>query len=102
MSPTDLVQLYAPLVGLIGLAFWVGALSQRVRTLERDVADLKSDGDDELTVRDRLTVLETKFDIASDDLKSIKRVMEGVQRQLGNILTNGRQNLEFPASDRRP
>lgn len=41
MSPADLIQLYAPLAGLVALAFWVGSLSQRVKGLEVAAADNK-------------------------------------------------------------
>lgn len=95
MTVTELVQLYAPLLGLLVLAFWVGSLSQRVVTLERDVGELKRDGEGEVTIRDRLTALETKFDIASGDIKSIKRGMDGVQRQLGNLMTTKSHSVEL-------
>jgi hypothetical protein len=36
MSFAELVQLYAPLGGLLALAFWSGVLSNRVTALERD------------------------------------------------------------------
>lgn len=53
MTAAGMVQLYAPFVGLLALAFWMGVLSQRVRQLEKDgsgsahlvsdVAEMKSD-----------------------------------------------------------
>ncbi len=53
MTAADVVQFYAPFVGLMALAFWMGVLSQRVRQLEKggdataklveDVAEMKSD-----------------------------------------------------------
>lgn len=35
MTASALLQFYAPFVGLIGLSFWMGVLSQRVRQLEK-------------------------------------------------------------------
>lgn len=86
MTVTGLIQLYAPLLGMLCLAFWVGALSQRVKTLERDVRDLEDGADATGTIRDRLTRIETKFEGTAEDINSIKRGMEGVQRQLANLM----------------
>lgn len=36
VSSVSALQLYAPFVGLMALAFWMGVLSQRVRQLEKD------------------------------------------------------------------
>lgn len=44
MTVVQLVQLYAPLAGLLILSFWVGRLSQRVTDLEEDVNELKKGG----------------------------------------------------------
>lgn len=41
MTSAQLLQLYAPLAGLLVLAFWVGGLSQRVRGLETVAKDNK-------------------------------------------------------------
>jgi hypothetical protein len=41
MSVSELVQLYAPLAGLLVLAFWVGGLGQRVKGLEMVAKDNK-------------------------------------------------------------
>lgn len=35
MTSASMLQLYAPFVGLMALAFWMGVLSQRVRQLEK-------------------------------------------------------------------
>ena len=44
MTVVQLVQLYAPLAGLLILSFWVGRLSQRVTDLEEEVNELKKGG----------------------------------------------------------
>lgn len=99
MSVSELVQLYAPLAGLLVLAFWVGALSQKVANLKEDVKDLEEGADAAGTIRDRLTRIEVKFEGVEGDLTSIKRGMEGVQRQLGNLMgAKGGQVLELPGA----
>ncbi len=42
MTIAQLVQLYAPLAGLLILAFWVGRLGQKVDDLKEDVETLKA------------------------------------------------------------
>lgn len=85
LSLTQLVELYFPLVGLLCLAFWTGMLSQRVRTNEREIKELKADGANAGTVRDRLTRIETLMEGVEDRLDAFGRGMEGMQRQLGNL-----------------
>ena len=36
MSFAEAIQLYLPLAGLLSVVFWLGVLSQRVKTLEKD------------------------------------------------------------------
>ena len=86
MTVPELLQLYAPLAGMLAMAFWLGMLSQAVATLKRDVEELKEGADATGSIRDRLTKIETKFEGAIDDIHSIKRSMEGVQRQLANLM----------------
>lgn len=95
MTISELVQLYAPLAGLLVLAFWVGALSQRVKNLEQADRDRKRADDDQGSIRDRLTRIETKFESTADDVAAIKRSMDGVQRQLGNLMINKATAIEI-------
>ncbi len=48
-------QLYFPLAGLIGLAFWTGALSNEVKSLKANVSTGTGQGE-------RIVRLETKMD----------------------------------------
>lgn len=77
MTLAQVLQLYAPFVGLMALAFWMGVLSQRVRQLEKDC--------DHGTVSNQVTRLEVKMEAAEKKLDSIDGHLQGVARQLGNV-----------------
>lgn len=78
MSAGDVVQFYAPFVGLMALAFWMGVLSQRVRQLEKGA----SDGSD---MNDKVTRLTVEMEHANATLVKLVQHSENVNRQLGNI-----------------
>ncbi len=88
MTVPELLQLYAPLAGLLALAFWVGVLSQKVKSLEEDVKDIKAQGA-EGGVTERLVRLEVQMETALGTLEGVNRGMQGVQRQLGNLMHKG-------------
>ena len=79
LTLTQLFQLYAPLAGLLVLAFWVGGLSQRVKQLEKDAV-----GDE---MRDKLTRLDVHMENAQAALEKMERQLQVVHRQLANIAT---------------
>ena len=80
-----LLQIYAPLAGLLGVAFWLGVLTQRVKISER-----RQDKTDE-----RLGALDDdKFEVGRRDEKltnvenavaDIKRDIHAIQRTLANL-----------------
>lgn len=87
ISVSALVQLYAPLVGLLVMAFWLGVLSQRVKVTERrqekaevalEAAKLES-----MTV----AVLASKFDDMKETIEKMEREMRGMQRTLANAFS---------------
>jgi hypothetical protein len=84
----DGLQFYPLFAGLIAVVFWLGVLSNRVRTLEREVGAMKAEegpgGTGERLVRVEVLLAETR-----DSLKSMDRGLQGVQRQLGNLVTKG-------------
>jgi len=85
----ELLQLYAPLAGLLALAFWVGVLSERVRGLRDDVEKLQKD--DTVAEAPAVIRLEEKVTALTDAVAKLSRGMDGVQRQLGNLMqTSGR------------
>lgn len=84
MTVPQLLQLYAPLAGLLGLAFWVGVLSERVKNLRFDVQELKSEnveGGSPAIIR-----LKVEMEGVKGAMEKLTRSMEGVQRQLGNLM----------------
>jgi hypothetical protein len=87
ISVSSLVQLYAPLVGLLVMAFWLGVLSQRVRVSERrqDATDaaLKAATAETTTV----AVLGSNVGKMEKTLEKMEREMAGVQRALSKIAT---------------
>lgn len=94
MTLAEVLQLYAPLAGLLALAFWVGMLSQKVADLKEDVATLKA-LEAEGGSSDRLTRLEVTLENAGREIAKLSRGMEGVQRQLGNLMQKPGSIAEF-------
>lgn len=87
MTFSELVQLYVPLAGLVGLAFWVGALGERVKNLREDVRKLQ----DESTVAEAPAVvrMDEKLTNVVMSVEKLTRGMDHVQRQLGNLMQKG-------------
>lgn len=86
MDFSQALQFYAPIVGIIGLAYGSGVLAARVKHLEKEVfneTDRQGKADD----HDRLVIVEATVNNIHEDLVGIKRSLEGVQRQLGNLTT---------------
>lgn len=83
----DIVQLYVPLVGLIGMAYWTGVLSQRVRSLESTQDGEKKDGE-------RLARVETLIEVQSGEIQALRASIDGLNRQLSNLMT-GRAGAVF-------
>lgn len=78
MTMAQVLQLYAPFVGLMALAFWMGVLSQRVRQLEKSAAD----GPD---LTEKVTRLTVEMEHANATLVKLVNNSENVNRQLGNL-----------------
>lgn len=93
MTVPQLLQLYAPLAGLLGLAFWVGVLSERVKGLRFDVQEMK----DENAAGGAPAVIRLQVEVAAmkTALEKLTRGMEGVQRQLGTIAMRSGALVEF-------
>jgi hypothetical protein len=85
LSASQLVQLYAPIAGLLVLAFWVGGLSQRVKQLEKE-----SIGDD---LRAKVIRLEVQMESAAATLEKVDRSLQGIHRQLANIASRKSASL---------
>jgi hypothetical protein len=85
MTMTALLQFYAPLAGLLALAFWVGMLSQQVKDQGKDIEKLKEAGEPG-GVSDRLVRLEVNGENTAKAMEGVHRSLEGIQRQLANMV----------------
>jgi hypothetical protein len=100
MTVQQLVQLYAPLAGLLAVVFWLGVLSERVRRLREDVTSLEQ-SDAATKDGERLVRLETKMEGVKECLESTDRQLAGIHRQLANI-ASGRAKIHVFDSDGEP
>lgn len=93
MTLTEVIQLYTPLGGLVLMAFWVGALSQRVKRAEQDITDLHENdqaGEEKRgPVYDRLTRVEVHQETMLKEFEGFRRDISGINRQLANLATHG-------------
>lgn len=96
MSIAQLLQFYAPMAGLLGVVFWLGVLSNRVATLEREERDRKDREKLATDERDRIVRMETKMDAMEAKIDHLGREMAGMQRQLANIITGRSRIIEVP------
>lgn len=89
LTVSQLLQFYAPLAGLLGVVFWLGVLSERVKTLSRRVDDLEKAGEEAGGDVRKLVTLEVQMGNVLTRLDSVDRSLSGVQRQLGNLVVKG-------------
>ena len=87
MTLPQVIQLYAPLAGMLALAFWVGVLSERVRRLREDVKELQADSS--VAGSPAVVRLEEHVSGLKTSVDKLNRGMESVQRQLGNLMQKG-------------
>lgn len=90
MTVPQLVAFYTILSGLgatvAALAFWSGVLHQKVVSQGREIRELKDAKAGERGDRDRLIIIETTLANVRDSQDSMKRALDGLQRQLGNLM----------------
>lgn len=102
MTLGEVLQLYAPLAGLLVLAFLMGVQHQRTAQLERLTGELRAAGGRAVgagdSVIDRLARLETNSENNTKQLEKIDRQMEGVQRQLTNLMRGGKARIADTAA----
>ncbi len=87
MTLSEVLQSYAPFAGLLMVVFWLGVLSNRVATLEREERDRKEREAGSLLERDRITRMETILGGVETQVGGMKRELSGIHRQLANIAT---------------
>lgn len=99
----QIVQLYAPLLGLLGLAFWTGSLSERVKVAERTLKELREGEALGQAMRERIARFDERQDLMGKSVEKLERLMEGVQRQLANLANlNSGGIVELPTAGKRP
>lgn len=69
---------------MLALAFWTGVLSERVKGLRADV--MKLQGENTVAEAPAVIRLEEKVGALTTAVDKLTRGMEGVQRQLGNLM----------------
>lgn len=85
MTLAQILQFYGPLAGLLGVVFWLGMLTQQVKDLKEDIDELKGNAEAGGSAH-RLTTLEVQMKHVEEGVTSIKRSLDGIQRQLGNLM----------------
>lgn len=99
MTVAEVLQFYAPFVGLLGVVFWLGVLSNRVVTLEREERDRKEREKAIVDERDRIVRMETTIDAMKGQLDKVVRELAGVQRQLANLAAGRGKLIELPEAE---
>lgn len=84
---STLVQLYAPLVGMLGLAFWSGILTQRLADLLRRVLKLEVASDGDVTVAVDLGRIDQRLQNLETNYGHVGRDISTIQRTLANLAT---------------
>jgi hypothetical protein len=75
---SQVIQLYAPFLGLIALAFWTGVLSQRVKGLEKSTEDFSAS-------HDAIIRMTTVMEGLKEKLDALERNGQNTNRQLANL-----------------
>ena len=104
VSVPEFLGFYGPLLGLIGVSFWLGKLTQtvssqakeidkiraealqRAKELEERIEEVRSDGGADVN---RIVRLEVQMEHMTRSNEAIARGMEGIQRQFANIIQQG-------------
>lgn len=82
---TQLVQLYAPLAGLLVVTFWLGVLSARVMTLEREERARKQRDRDDQSDHDSIVRMEAHIETLTKGQEAMQRELAGVHRALAHM-----------------
>lgn len=92
LSTENIISLYAPLGGVVILAFWSGVLTQRVSDLVRRVLHLEKQGETDTGVAVQIGVLQSELSHVKTSQESQTRSMNEIQRTLANI-ASGRTHI---------
>lgn len=89
MTVENIIALYAPLAGVVGLAFWSGVLTQKVAGVKEDhntrLNKLERHSEADTTVAVQIGVLTANVATVTKNLEKVDRDMQGVQRTLANM-----------------
>lgn len=84
LTAKDILSLYAPLIGIIGLAFWMGKLTGQLTDTVRRVLNLENGAAGESLVIAQLARLEERVNGWGKGQEKIDREVQGIQRTLAN------------------
>jgi hypothetical protein len=93
LTVPQLLQFYAPLAGLLLVVFWLGVLSQRVKSAEEKIQRME-EAEGEGGVVERMVRLEVHSENILKQQEIQTREMAGVQRQLANMLRAAPRTFE--------
>lgn len=89
MTVENIIALYAPLAGVVGLSFWSGVLTQKVANLKENhdsrLSKLEAHSDADTAVAVQIGVLTANVATVTKSLEKVDRDMQGVQRTLANM-----------------
>lgn len=85
LSTSNIISLYAPLAGVVVLAFWSGVLTQRVADLVRRVLKLEEHNTADTATAVQLGVMGADIKNMKEDGKKVEREIAGIHRALANI-----------------
>lgn len=88
MTIEQLFQLYAPLVGLLGLSFWTGVLSQRVRSAEARVDSLEATNAARVDLKPELADLNATVRAMKEAMGEMKKDSHDQFAELSHIIRN--------------
>lgn len=91
LTTENIISLYAPLTGVVVLAFWVGVQTGRLTDVIRRVLNLESKAEagtsDDIAAAEGRGEVKAKLEALSTGQKHIERDIAGIQRTLANMMS---------------
>jgi hypothetical protein len=85
----NIIALYAPLAGVVGLAFWSGVLTNKVANLKENhdnrLSKLEAHSDADTGVAVQMGVLTERITAMKTGQEKLDRDVQGIQRTLANM-----------------
>ncbi len=98
MTPAELVQFYAPFVGLLGVVFMLGRTMEKLSSHTARLEKLEQaigDG----AFGERLAVIESDVRTIKGDIEKIERAQDGIMRMIGNLMNGSAGKIEHIGVD---